>query len=397
MQGGECARFQFIRTFVERAATITVRHRPQTDSLPRCDYLCQTPPRSVECLPWNIPNACCRVSSIIDRSISNSHFGRDAFFKRVPPLRFPAHGGQDASAVLGRSGGRLDHLCCFLSVHALDGLRLRASAVPDQRHKKADARAPVCTITPFGVSAHSVRHGFDPVAVASSLCTVAADVDDVDGRSVFCYLVDSTACSELVFPKQARSFTRSLLPILGRQCRQFARAGRVSVHHRTPHWCGRSNTAMGSGISHTVHAARPHCSGALSAPAGGHRPPLQWDCTANGCQNTPLLGRRGIRSICADAGRDQSYCGQCGIYTLSLDSSTGVVSPHLHPRLCAADSRDIGANIAFVTPHPACRVPACCCSRCRSARSELDRNRSSPFPSLLWRSALSYPAGGDQT
>src|SRR5207249_11591561 len=103
------------------------------------------------------------------------------------------------------------------------------------------------------------------------------------------------------------------------------------------------------------------------------------------------------RPICADAGREQSYCGDCWFCTLSLDCSTGLVSPHLRPRLCAADSRDIGANIALDTPHPACCIPACCCSRCRPARSELDRNRSSPCPSLLWGSALSYAAGREQT
>src|SRR5437867_3973443 len=361
------------------------------------NYLSQTRPRSVECLPWNILDARCRVSSIIDRSISHSHFGRDAFFKRVSPFRFPAHGRQDASALPGRSGGRVDHLCALLSIHSLDRLRVRASAVADQRHKKADACASACAVASFGVSAHSVRHRFDPVAVAPSFCPVTADADDIDRCSVFCYLVHSTARPEMVFPKPARSFTRSLLSVLGKQCRQFARADRVSLHHRTPHWCGRSNTAVGSGLSDTVRAACPDCSGAVSAPAGGHKRPRHWECTANGWQNTPLLGRRGIRSICADAGRDQSHCGQCGICTLSLDCSIGLVSPHLHPRLCAADSRDIGANIGFPTSDPACRFSACCCSRCRSARSELDHDRSSPFPSLLWGSALSYAAGGEQT
>src|SRR5262249_19511284 len=181
---------------------------------------------------------------------------------------FPDHGGEAAFALPGRRGGRLDDLCSLLSGRAVDGLRVRASAIADQRHQKADACAPGCAVAPFSVSSHSVRYGFDPVAVVSSLCPVAADVDDVDGCSVFCYFVDGASRPEMVLPEPARSFTGSLLSVLRKQCRQSAGAALVSFHHRTTHGCCGSNKAVGSGISHTLHAARRDCGGALSAPAG---------------------------------------------------------------------------------------------------------------------------------
>src|SRR5436190_815884 len=153
---------------------------------------------------------------------------RHALSQRVSPIRLPADGGQDASSLPWGSRRRLDNLRSVLPVHAAARLRLCAPARTDRGYEKADRYTCGGSVPAPGLPADPFQRGILGSLLAPSAHAVAHDVGGVCSSALLCGLINRAPPAELALSNDACGVSRSLLPLLCKQCGEPAGPDRVS-------------------------------------------------------------------------------------------------------------------------------------------------------------------------